>query len=80
MNNSSFIELNPTKVNEKTTLIEENQEALLTSLDEKDKELTRLLAEKEILLSRFVNVPQNQTKLIPGHVSELVLSRLNECH
>ncbi len=53
---------------EKQTLIEDTPESLLNAILEKDKELKRLLHEKEMLLSRLLNIPQEQIKDIPGNV------------
>jgi hypothetical protein len=56
------------KIIEKQTLIEDTPDSLLNAILEKDKELRRLLHEKEMLLSRLLNIPQEQIKDIPGNV------------
>lgn len=56
------------KITEKQTLIDDTPESLLNAIFEKDKELKRLLHEKEMLLSRLINIPQEQVKDIPGNV------------
>ena len=56
------------KIIDKQTLIEDNPESLLNALLEKDKELNRVLHEKEMLLSRLLNIPQSQMKDTPGNV------------
>jgi len=56
------------KIIEKQTLIEDTPDSLLNAILEKDKELKRLLHEKEMLLSRLLNIPQDQIKDIPGNV------------
>ena len=56
------------KIIEKQTLIEDTPESLLNAILEKDKELKRLLHEKEMLLSRLMNLPQEQIKDTPGTV------------
>jgi hypothetical protein len=53
---------------EKQTLIEDTPESLLNAILEKDKELKRLLHEKEMLLSRLLDIPQESIKDIPGSV------------
>ncbi len=56
------------KIIEKQTLIEDTPDSLLNAILEKDKELRRLLHEKEMLLSRLLNIPQEQIKDTPGNV------------
>ena len=66
--NIQLVDPNQVKIIDKQTLIEDNPESLLNALLEKDKELRRLLNEKEMLLSRLLNIPQSQMKDVPGHV------------
>lgn len=56
------------KITDKQTLIEDTPESLCNAIIEKDKELKRLLHEKEMLLSRLLNIPQDQIKDSPGNV------------
>lgn len=67
--NIQLVEPNQVKITEKQTLIEDTPESLLNAILEKDKELKRLLHEKEMLLSRLINLPQEQIKDSPGIVS-----------
>ena len=66
--NIQLVEPNQVKITEKQTLIEDTPESLLNAILEKDKELKRLLHEKEMLLSRLINLPQEQMKDAPGIV------------
>jgi hypothetical protein len=67
--NIQLVDPNQVKIIDKQTLIEDNPESLLNALLEKDKELKRLLNEKEMLLSRLLNIPQSQMRdATPGHV------------
>ncbi|CAF3477049.1 unnamed protein product [Rotaria sordida] len=67
--NIQLVEPNQVKIIEKQTLIEDTPESLLNAILEKDKELKRLLHEKEMLLSRLLNIPENQINDIPGHIA-----------
>jgi len=66
--NIQLVEPNQVKITEKETLIEDTPDSLLNAILEKDKELKRLLHEKEMLLSRLLNIPQEQINDIPGNV------------
>lgn len=73
--NIQLVEPNQVKITEKQTLIEDTPDSLLNAILEKDKELNRLLHEKEMLLSRLINLPQEQMKDTPGNVRILNLNR-----
>ena len=53
---------------DKQSLMDDNPESLMDAILEKDKELKRVLHEKEALLSRLLNIPPSQIKDSPGHV------------
>jgi len=65
-NASSLIETNSLKIIEKQSSIDENPESLMDAILEKDKELSRVLQEKEMLLARLLNIPPSQLKDSPG--------------
>jgi len=67
--NIQLVEPTQVKITEKQTLIEDTPDSLLNAILEKDNELNRLLNEKEMLLSRLLNIPQDQAKHTPGHVT-----------
>jgi hypothetical protein len=72
------------KITDKQTLIEDTPDSLLNAILEKDKELKRLLHEKEMLLSRLLNIPQDQIKDTPGNVrlnffSDLISFSYTDC-
>ena len=58
------------KITEKQTPIDDTPDSLLNAILEKDKQLKRLLHEKEMLLSRLINIPQDKIKDTPGHVTK----------
>ena len=66
---SSSVETNSLKSIEKQNSIDENPELLMDAILEKDKELARVLQEKELLLGRLLNLPASQSKDSPGSVS-----------
>ena len=66
--NMQLVDPNQVKIIDKQTLIEDTPESLCNAIIEKDKELERLLHEKEMLLSRLLNIPQGQIKDSPGNV------------
>lgn len=66
--NIQLVEPNQVKIIEKQTLIEDTPTSLLNAILEKDKELKRLLHEKEMLLSRLLNIPDNKLQDEPGNV------------
>ncbi len=77
--NIQLVEPNQVKITEKETLIEDTPDSLLNAILEKDKELKRLLHEKEMLLSRLLNIPQEQINDIPGNVRLLNINLLIDC-
>ena len=66
---SSSIETTSLKSIEKESSIDENPELLMEAILEKDKELARVLQEKELLLGRLLNISPSQSKDAPGFVS-----------
>lgn len=66
--NIQLVEPNQVRVIEKQTLIEDTPDSLFNAILEKDKELKRILHEKEMLLSRLLNIPENQINDSPGNV------------
>ncbi|CAF0865884.1 unnamed protein product [Adineta ricciae] len=67
--NMQLVDPNQVKITDKQTLIEDTPESLCNAIIEKDKELERLLHEKEMLLSRLLNIPQDQIKDSPGNIA-----------
>jgi hypothetical protein len=64
-----LVEPNQVKVIEKQTLIEDTPDSLMNAIAEKDKELKRLLHEKEMLLARLLNIPQQKINDAPGYIA-----------
>jgi hypothetical protein len=64
------MEINPVKVIDKQALLEDQPESLFNAILEKDKELKRLLHEKEMLLSRLIHVHPAQIKDASGDVRD----------
>ncbi|CAF3882877.1 unnamed protein product [Rotaria sp. Silwood2] len=75
--NIQLVEPNQVKIIEKQTLIEDTPESLLNAILEKDKDLKRLLHEKEMLLSRLLNIPEDKINDIPGNIALTQKSKPN---
>lgn len=68
--NIPLVESNSTKLVDKQSSIDENPDSVMDAILEKDKELKRVLEEKEMLLSRLLNIPPSQMKDSPGFVRQ----------
>ncbi|CAF3384447.1 unnamed protein product [Rotaria sp. Silwood1] len=75
--NIQLVEPTQVKIIEKQTLIEDTPESLLNAILEKDKELKRLLHEKEMLLSRLLNIPEDKISDVPGNIASTHKSKPN---
>ncbi|CAF1482564.1 unnamed protein product [Rotaria magnacalcarata] len=69
--NIQLVEPNQVKIIEKQTLIEDTPDSLFNAILEKDKELKRLLYEKEMLLSRLLNIPESKINDTPGNIASV---------